>query len=439
MDIISSKTETLYGEINCPGDKSISQRAVILSGLLNGDLKVKNFLFAADPLSTLNAMRELGLQVTIENEIISIHAKDSLLKSPKMELNLGNSGTGIRLISGLIGGLGLHATLTGDDSLSKRPMKRITKPLSEMGINIFAENNCPPLQFKGAKLKKKFRYHMPVASAQLKSCLLLAAVAGEMELELVEPVVSRNHTELMLQSFGANICSELTENGHYIKYVPERMIETDFIEIVGDFSSAAFFIIAGLITPESDIRIKGVGINPSRAKLVEILLDMGAKIELVNSSTVNGEMIADLKVQHSELQSINISPEDVPVIIDEIPILLIAAIFAKGKTTINGAEELRVKESDRLAAMEAGLKALGVQVSSSHDSIDVEGNPNFDLESVTIIDSFGDHRIAMSFLVLGQRIAGDILVKDCNNIQTSYPDFMRDMIKLGGSLEEYAK
>ena len=280
---------------------------------------------------------------------------------------------------------------------------------------------------------------MPVASAQLKSCLLLAAVAGEMELELVEPVVSRNHTELMLQSFGANICSELTENGHYIKYVPERMIETDFIEIVGDFSSAAFFIIAGLITPESDICIKGVGINPSRAKLVEILLDMGANIELVNSSTVNGEKIADLKVQYSELQSINISPEDVPVIIDEIPILLIAAIFAKGKTTINGAEELRVKESDRLAAMEAGLKALGVQVSSSHDSIDVEGNPNFDLESVTIIDSFGDHRIAMSFLVLGQRIAGNILVKDCNNIQTSYPDFMRDMIKLGGSLEEYAK
>ena len=429
----------MHGEINCPGDKSISQRAVILSGLLNGDLKVKNFLFAADPLSTLNAMRELGLQVTIENEIISIHAKDSLLKSPKMELNLGNSGTGIRLISGLIGGLGLHATVTGDDSLSKRPMKRITKPLSEMGINIFAESNCPPLQFKGAKLQKKFRYHMPVASAQLKSCLLLAAVAGEMELELVEPVVSRNHTELMLQSFGANICSELTENGHYIKYVPERMIETDFIEIVGDFSSAAFFIIAGLITPESDICIKGGGINPSRAKLVEILLDMGAKIELVNSSTVNGEKIADLKVQYSELQSINISPEDVPVIIDEIPILLIAAIFAKGKTTIKGAEELRVKESDRLAAMEAGLKALGVEVSSSHDSIDVEGNPNFDLESVTIIDSFGDHRIAMSFLVLGQRVAGDILVKDCYNIQTSYPDFMRDMIKLGGSLEEYAK
>ena len=160
---------------------------------------------------------------------------------------------------------------------------------------------------------------------------------------------------------------------------------------------------------------------------------------MINSSTVNGEKIADLKVQYSELQSINISPEDVPVIIDEIPILLIAAIFAKGKTTIKGAEELRVKESDRLAAMEAGLKALGVQVSSSHDSIDVEGNPNFDLESVTIIDSFGDHRIAMSFLVLGQRVAGDILVKDCNNIQTSYPDFMRDMIKLGGSLEEYAK
>ena len=184
---------------------------------------------------------------------------------------------------------------------------------------------------------------MPVASAQLKSCLLLAAVAGEMELELVEPVVSRNHTELMLQSFGANICSELTENGHYIKYVPERMIETDFIEIVGDFSSAAFFIIAGLITPESDICIKGVGINPSRAKLVEILLDMGAKIELVNSSTVNGEKIADLKVQYSELQSINISPEDVPVIIDEIPILLIAAIFAKGKTTINGLKNCELK------------------------------------------------------------------------------------------------
>lgn len=280
---------------------------------------------------------------------------------------------------------------------------------------------------------------MPVASAQLKSCLLLAAVAGDIELELVEPVVSRNHTELMLQSFGANICSELTENGHCIKYVPDTMIEPDFIEIVGDFSSAAFFIIAGLITPESDICIKGVGINPSRAKLVEILLDMGANIELINSSIVNGEKIADLKVQYSELQSIDISPEDVPVIIDEIPILLIAAIFAKGKTTIKGAEELRVKESDRLAAMEAGLKALGVQVISSHDSIDVEGNPNFDLESVTIIDSFGDHRIAMSFLVLGQRIEGDILVKDCNNIQTSYPDFMRDMIKLGGSLEEYAK
>ena len=439
MDIISSKIKTLYGEINCPGDKSISQRAVILSGLLNNDLKVKNFLFAADPLSTLNAMRVLGLQVTIENEIISIHARDSLLESPKMELNLGNSGTGIRLISGLIGGLGLYATLIGDDSLSKRPMKRITKPLSEMGINILADNNCPPLQFRGANLKKNFEYHMPVASAQLKSCLLLAAVAGNVELKLVEPGLSRNHTELMLQSFGANISSELTENGHHIKYIPDKMIEPDLIEIVGDFSSAAFFIVAGLIIPESDIFIKGVGINPSRAKLVEILVEMGAKIELVNLANVNGEKIADIKVQYSELRSISISPEDIPAIIDEIPILLIAAIFAKGKTTINGAEELRVKESDRLAAMEAGLKALGVKVASSHDSINVEGNPYFDLESITIIDSFGDHRIAMSFIVLGQRVSGDILIKDCNNIQTSYPDFIRDMIKLGGSLEEYAK
>jgi len=433
----SLKSNNLNGTVRCPGDKSISQRSVIIGSLLNEDIKLDGFLFAEDPLSTLNALLRLGKDIQIINEEI-ILIKNSKKNNPtgKAICDLGNSGTGLRLLSGLIAGEGINAELSGDESLLKRPMNRIIKPLNEMGANIVSNNGCAPLHFSESELVEEFSYEMPIASAQLKSCLLLAAISSKMNLSLYEDSISRDHTERMLKYFGANIQTEKIDNGQKIILKSDGKLEPKDYSIVGDFSSASFLIIAALITKKSQILIRNVGMNETRSSLINILKRMGANIQIRNKKICCGEEVADIEVFSSDLVGIEIDKKDIPKIIDEIPILSIAASFADGKTLITGASELRFKESDRLNAIEKGLDKIGIGYDSFKDGLLIDGNRNHDLIEDIYIESFGDHRIAMSFLIAGLRLSAKINVDDCKNIDTSFPNFFDIFLSIGAKIEK---
>ena len=434
MKASSKRSNNLQGTVSCPGDKSISQRSVIIGSLLEEDIQISGFLFAEDPLSTIGALRNLGHKIEINDDKVLIKNSRNNIFDKKVFCNLGNSGTGFRLISGLIAGQEINAELTGDDSLSKRPMNRIINPLNEMGAKIESNNGCAPLIFNKSQLVKEFLYEMPIASAQLKSCLLLAAISSNMKLTLHEKKVSRDHTERMLKYFGANITTKKYEGKQDIILDTNNKLKGKDYSVVGDFSSASFLIVAALITKDSSITIKNVGINETRCALIEILKKMGADINIKNRSICCDEEVADIEVSSSALCGVSIEEESIPKIIDEIPILSIAACFAKGETSIIGAGELRFKESDRLMAIEEGLNKIGVSYKSSDDSIVIMGNRDLNVSKEVNIDSFGDHRIAMSFLIAGLRFDSEVHVNNCKNIDTSFPNFFETFASLGAEI-----
>ncbi|WP_067585533.1 bifunctional prephenate dehydrogenase/3-phosphoshikimate 1-carboxyvinyltransferase [Endozoicomonas ascidiicola] len=418
---------TLSGEFRVPGDKSISHRSIMLGALGEGETVIEGFLEGEDALATLKAFRDMGVQidgphqgrVTIQG--VGMHG----LKAPKGPLYLGNAGTAMRLMAGLMSAQSFYSVLTGDESLSGRPMNRVVDPLTEMGAEIeTSEGGRPPLKIRGGLSLKGIEYHLPMASAQVQSCLLLAGMYAGGDTVTVAPGIVRDHTNRMLSGFGYPV-DVAGDNGSQVTISGGGKLTGTRIDVPGDVSSAAFFMVAASIAKGSDIRISHVGMNPTRSGVVEILQLMGANITLENESIVGGEPVADIVVRYAPLQGIEIPKRLVPIAIDEFPVLFVAAACADGQTTLTGAKELRVKESDRIQAMADGLIALGVDAQPLPDGMVIKGAGN-NTQSVFvsgIIDSHGDHRIAMSFAVAALRSGGDIQIRDCANVATSFPDF----------------
>ncbi len=412
----------LKGEIETPSDKSISHRSVIFASLAEGESRIKNFLYAEDPLSTLNAFKKMGVDITsgpqAQNNELIIHGTGlEGLKKPDGIIDCGNSGTTMRLLSGVLAGQSFSATLTGDSFLMKRPMKRIINPLTEMGAEISSDHDgLPPLRITGGKLVP-IQYESPIASAQVKSAILLAGLYCNGTTSVKELGRSRDHTERMLKACGADISvNELTVsiNG------PAALQPSD-LTIPGDLSSAAFFMVGALIIPGSDILIKNTGINPTRSGIIDILKEMGANITLENEREVSGEPVADIHIKHSKLSGIHINGDAVLRAIDEFPAICIAAAKAEGITKITGAGELRVKESDRISAMTNELRKMGVSVKELMDGLLIEGTEDL---LPTSVKSYGDHRIAMSMIIAGMTVKGETLIDDTDCVNTSFPGFM---------------
>ena len=420
--------ETIYplrGELEIPGDKSISHRAIMFGSLANKTTEVTHFLQGADCLSTISCFQKLGIHIENTPDKILIHGKGLHgLSAPSDILNCGNSGTTTRLISGILSGQNFTSTLTGDSSIQKRPMKRIMDPLCQMGADITSihNNNCAPLTIKGNKLHG-IHYHSPIASAQVKSAILLAGLYADGETRVSEPYISRNHSEIMLSHFGADIKTE----GTTAIIQPEPTLMGQKISVPGDISSAAYFIAAGLLVPGSEILLKNVGINPTRDGILHIAKDMGGNIELLNINTDNGEPTADLLVKFSALHGITIGGEIIPTLIDEIPIIAVMAAFARGTTIIKDAAELKVKESNRIQVMVDNLKSMGADIESTEDGMIIHGGK--DLHG-TIIDSHMDHRIAMSFAIASLLADGHVTILDKNCVDISFPTFFQDLNRL---------
>jgi len=429
LNLISNKISSIRGEIICPGDKSISQRILILGSLLNCKMKIKGFLNSHDPNSTLNALNTIGAHIENDEGIIYLKKRNCPFLESSQNLDLGNSGTGMRLLLGLISGLDIKATLIGDSSLSKRPMMRVINPLQAMGARIKSNSGKAPIYLEGSEIDGDFEYEMPVASAQVKSSLILASIASNTSISIIEPKITRDHTERMIEYFEGDITYSDNKKG-LIRVNKKTLVPKDTYEIVGDFSSASFIIVAALIAHESEVLIKNVGLNPTRNGLLKILSMMGANIELKNKRVVCNEESGDILIKSSTLNAIDVPDEIIPNIIDEIPILSIAAAFANGTTHIKNASELRVKESDRLDAISDGLKKLKIDHKMFDDGISITGKNGF-LDVNEDINSFDDHRIAMSFLIAGIRSKNGIRVINCNNIETSFPNFKDIMNSIG--------
>ena len=415
----------LRGEIEIPGDKSISHRAIMFGSLAKGTTEVTHFLQGADCLSTISCFQKLGIEIENTADRILIHGKGLHgLSAPTEILDCGNSGTTTRLISGILSGQKFTSTLTGDASIQKRPMKRIMEPLSQMGADITSVhgNNCAPLTINGRPLNG-IHYYSPIASAQVKSAILLAGLYAEGKTKVTEPYISRNHSEIMLSHFGANIKTEDTT----AILLPEPLLEGQKINVPGDISSAAYFIAAGLLVPGSEILLKNVGINPTRDGILKVAKDMGGNIELLNINTANGEPTADILVKFSALKGITIGGEIIPTLIDEIPIIAIMAAFARGTTIIKDAAELKVKESNRIQVMVDNLKAMGADIESTEDGMIIHGGK--DLHGA-IIDPHKDHRIAMSFTIVSLLADGHTTILDSECVDISFPTFYRELNKL---------
>ena len=431
MNLHSQPIESLKGEIICPGDKSISQRILIIGSLLNSDIQVKGFLNANDPNSTLNALNEIGASIEKVEDRVYLKKRSIPFITPKKELDLGNSGTGLRLMLGLISGLGINANMTGDSSLSKRPMNRVITPLKDMGASILSNNGRLPIKIRTGNIVENYDYQMPIASAQVKSCLILAALASRTNINLIEPKVTRDHTERIIEYFDGKI--NYGQDSKEIKFSFKELKPKSSYNIVGDISSASFVIIATIISQNSEVLIKNVGLNDTRSGLLKVLSLMGAHIEVLNKRVECNENVGDIYVKSSSLKGINIPKEMIPNIIDEIPILSIAASFALGTTSITNASELRVKESDRLNAISEGLTKIGAEHKMFEDGISIYGSLD-SIHSSIKINSYDDHRIAMSFLVAGIRSNNGIKVENCKNIETSFPNFKELMNSLGANI-----
>lgn len=419
---ISPCTTPLKGEIRIPGDKSISHRAVMFGSLAQGTTRITNFLQGADCLSTISCFRKMGIPIENTPEEIIIHGKGLHgLSAPEAILDVGNSGTTTRLISGILAGQTFESVLTGDASIQSRPMLRIIKPLSEMGASIVSinNNNCAPLRIRGGTLRA-IDYTSPVASAQVKSCILLAGLYADGVTSVTEPYVSRNHTELMLSHFGADIKAADTT----VSIQPDPVLQGLDIAVPGDISSAAYFIAAALLVPGSEILIRNTGINPTRDGILRVCRAMGADIQLLNRQNAAGEDTADLLVRASSLHGTTIEGSIIPTLIDEIPILAVLAAFAEGTTVIRNAEELKVKESNRLDIMVSELSAMGCDIQGTEDGMIIHGGRPL---HGAVIDSRLDHRIAMSFAIAGLAASGTTTIERADCVSISYPSFYQDL------------
>ena len=423
VNFIANPGGKLSGSFRVPGDKSISHRSIMLGSLAEGTTEVTGFLEGEDSLATLQAFRDMGVviegphrgRVTIHG--VGLHG----LQAPPNTLYLGNSGTSMRLLSGLLAGQSFSVELTGDESLSGRPMNRVADPLREMGAVIeTAEQGRPPMVIKGGKKLNGINYALPMASAQVKSCVLLAGLYAQGETVVTEPAPTRDHTERMLKGFGYDV----NVNGNRVSLMPGGKLTATNIDVPSDISSAAFFMVAASIAPDSDITLEHVGLNPTRVGVINILKLMGANINVLNEREVGGEPVADIRIQSAELKGIDIPEDQVPLAIDEFPAIFIAAACAEGATILTGAEELRVKESDRIQVMVDGLQILGVNAKATKDGAVIEGFGAQGLMGGGEVVSHGDHRIAMSFAVASLRANQSIKILDCANVSTSFPGFV---------------
>ena len=408
----------LRGRLRVPGDKSISHRSIMLGALADGVTEVAGFLEGEDSLATLRAFRQMGVRIDgPSGGRVTIHGVGMRgLRPPAVPLDLGNSGTSMRLMAGLLAGQGFDCTLVGDASLSKRPMRRVTEPLARMGARIEStERGTAPLHIRPVPGLTAIRYDMPVASAQVKSSLLLAGLYAEGETCVTEPAPTRDHTERMLAGFGYPV----RRDGNRACVQGGGRLTACAIDVPADISSAAFFLVGASIAPGSDLVLEHVGLNPTRTGVLAILREMGADITVLNERHVGGEPVGDLRVRAAPLRGIRIPEDQVPLAIDEFPALFVAAACAEGETVLTGAEELRVKESDRIQVMADGLAALGVGARPTPDGIRIQGGPI----GGGRIASHGDHRIAMSFAVAALRAGGAIAIDDCANVDTSFPGF----------------
>ncbi|WP_294948775.1 3-phosphoshikimate 1-carboxyvinyltransferase [Sulfurivirga sp.] len=419
---------SLRGRVRVPGDKSISHRSVMLGAIAEGTTEVEGFLEGADSLATLQAFRDMGVRIEgPDHGHVVIHGVGLRgLKAPGKPLDMGNSGTAMRLMAGILAGQAFEATLVGDASLSRRPMKRVTDPLGLMGAHIdTAPGGTPPLHVHpvGDRLKG-IDYTLPMASAQVKSAILLAGLYAEGETCVTEPAPTRDHTERMLRGFGYEVRSEkLDSRRTRICLTGGGKLRATHIDVPSDISSAAFFMVGAAIAPDSDLLIEHVGVNPTRTGVIDILRLMGADITLENAREVGGEPVADIRVRSSRLHGIDIPPELVPLAIDEFPVLFVAAAVAEGTTVLRGAEELRVKESDRIQVMADALHTLGVDAEPTPDGMIIRGGHPFQPQQ-GVIDSHHDHRISMASAIAALRAPSPVVIDDCANVATSFPTFV---------------
>ncbi len=444
----------LEGKIRVPGDKSISHRSIMLGALADGVTEITGFLSGADALSTRNVFRQMGVHIEGPDagrvRIVGVGVDG--LKPPANELDCGNAGTAMRLLMGVMAGQSFTSTLFGDESLSKRPMRRVSGPLEEMGAKIETRNGLPPVQVHARSKLKAIQFKMPVASAQVKSAVLLAGLYAEGVTEVIEPEITRDHTERMLRAFGVSVDVERRKTSAgdelVIRMQGGQRLRACNIDVPADISSAAFFLVGASISPGSNLLLEHVGVNPTRTGVLDILRLMGANIVLENQRDVGGEPVADLRVRYASLKGLHIPPHLVPLAIDEFPVLFVAAACAQGETIVTGAQELRVKESDRIEVMAQGLTALGITVTTQPDGMRIQGRgnsavmegQNFALPVVFqagTVNSHGDHRIAMAFAMASLRAAGPIQILDTENVATSFPGFVSLGRQAGLLLEEH--
>ena len=416
---IASPALTLSGELKVPGDKSISHRSIMLGSLSHGITKVSGFLEGEDALSTLKAFQAMGVKIEREGDNVTIHGVGiNGLKKPEGPLDLGNSGTSIRLMSGILAAQAFDCELIGDESLSKRPMGRVINPLKDMGAVIDSNDGKPPLKITGGQQLTGIHYDLPVASAQVKSCVLLAGLYAQGDTCVTEPAPTRDHTERMLKGLGYDV----RVNDNQMCLTGGGELTATEIQVPSDISSAAFFMVAACIAPQADITLLGVNINPTRTGVIDVLKLMGARLTTSNQREIGGELLADIRIQSSELKGIHIPESLVPLAIDEFPAVFIAASCAKGETILTGAKELRVKESDRIQVMADGLSILGIENEVLDDGIKIQGG-QFQ-KPTAMIESHHDHRISMSFAVASLRCDYPIEINGVDNVMTSFPNFV---------------
>lgn len=413
------------GNVRVPGDKSISHRSIILSSIAEGTSQISGFLTGEDSLNTIRAFQQMGVAIERDRDQVKVRGVGLHgLDKPVDDLDMGNSGTAMRLLLGLLAGQVFDSRLIGDSSLSARPMRRVIAPLQAMGATIESEpGDRAPLAIKGNRGLTAIEYDMPVASAQVKSCLLLAGLYANGETVVREPAPTRDHSERMLRGFGCEVFSNDAE----IRISGNQVLVARDIEVPADISSAAFLMVAASIAAESEITLRHVGVNPTRTGVIDILQLMGADIKLFNQHDIGGEPVADITVRSAKLSGIDIPPDLVPLAIDEFPVLFIAAACAQGTTRLSGAEELRVKESDRIQVMADGLTVLGIEAQSQADGIVIQGGEL----GGGVIESHGDHRTAMAFSIASLRATNEIRINDCANVNTSFPGFVELAQQIG--------
>ena len=412
--IIYKSEKGLKGTVTIPSDKSISHRTIMFTSLARGNSVIKNFSKGQDPLSSLKVCKTLGIDTEFSNEELIVKSK-GILSAPQTQLDCGNSGTTMRLMSGILAGQNFNSTLIGDESLSKRPMKRVIEPLALMGAKIESNEFKAPLKIYGQNLQP-INYISKLASAQVKSCILLAGLNIDGQTSFTEPYVSRNHTEIMLKYMGANI----TVNNTTVT-IGKSELEPKTIEICGDISSAAYFIVAGLIVPNSQIILKNVGLNPTRTGIIEVAEKMGGNVEILDKRNISGEDVGDIQISYSDLKACTIEGEIIPRLIDELPVIAVLATQAKGTTIIKDAQDLRNKESDRIKAVVTELKKIGADIEETPDGFIINGKTN--LKGNTEVETYHDHRLAMSLYVAGLICEKPIAINGFEWVDISFPEF----------------